>query len=320
MKTNNARKSFRIRSQLHTAEIHNNWEISYGDMVTLLLGFFVIFFNVKNDPLNIQILLDKFKNHLKTADSPREQQNQQEVPLALFHPLAKEAEAMPLQVGNKLIIEFPGISFFEPGAVDLTDEGKKALSTFANKAKDFTGQFRYVVRGYTDNKSPGKHPIYKDNLELSAFRSISAIRYLKEQGLKLSDMRIGGYGETEHSDRRLPAEVRKADRKIVIVIEPLDSTERIHSEALESESIKYRTLCQMQRNTHITCNNASELLPSQVKWLPARNKTRTTASFIKEKESRLSESKKSETQKADWIHNNFLYKFLNDSQDTGDNQ
>ena len=64
MKTTNARKSFRIRSKQHTAEIHNNWEISYGDMVTLLLGFFVIFFNVKNDPLNIQILLDKFKNNL----------------------------------------------------------------------------------------------------------------------------------------------------------------------------------------------------------------------------------------------------------------
>ncbi len=320
MKTNNARKSFRIRSQLHTAEIHNNWEISYGDMVTLLLGFFVIFFNVKNDPLNIQILLDKFKNQLKTTDTPKEQQSQQEVPLALFHPLAKDVEVLPLQVGNKLIIEFPGISFFEAGAIDLTDEGKKALTTFATKAKDFTGQFRYVVRGYTDNKSPGKHPIYKDNLELSAFRSISAIRYLKERGLKLSDMRIGGYGETEHSERRLPAAVRKSDRKIVIVIEPLDSTERIHNQALENESIKFRTLCEMQPAAKINCNNMSELLPSQVQWLPARSKTRTTASFIKEKEVRQSEAKKSQVKKSNWIHNNFLYKFLNDSQDTGDDQ
>ena len=316
MKTTNARKSFRIRSKQHTAEIHNNWEISYGDMVTLLLGFFVIFFNVKNDPLNIQILLDKFKNNLKIADTSREQQIQQEVPLALFHPLAKEAEAMPYQVGNKLIIEFPGISFFEAGSVDLTDAGQKALSTFANKAKDFTGQFRYVVRGYTDNKSPGKHPIYKDNLELSAFRSISAIRFLKEQGLKLSDMRIGGYGETEHSERTLPAEVRKADRKIVIVIEPLDSTERMYNQAQENEAIKYRTLCEMQTNSKISCNNFGQLLPVELKWLPPRHKTRSTASFVKEK----SEHSKNKVKDTNWIHNNFLYKFLNDSQDTGDDQ
>jgi chemotaxis protein MotB len=318
MKTDNARKSFRIRSQQHTAEIHNNWEISYGDMVTLLLGFFVIFFNVKNDPLNIQILLDKFKNHLKTTDSPQEQQSQKEVPLAIFHPLAKDAEVLPLQIGNKLIIEFPGISFFEAGAVELTEDGKKALTTFAAKAKDFTGQFRYVVRGYTDNKAPGKHPIYKDNLELSAFRSISAIRYLKERGLKLADMRIGGYGETEHSERRLPAEVRKSDRKIVIVIEPLDNTERVHNQAMENESLKFRTLCEMQPEAKISCNNVSHLLPSEFQWLPARTKTRTTASFIKEKEVR--KLKNTEPKTSDWIHNNFLYKFLNDTQDTGDDQ
>jgi outer membrane protein OmpA-like peptidoglycan-associated protein len=289
-------------------------------MVTLLLGFFVIFFNVKNDPLNIQILLDKFKNHLKTTDSPREQQSQKDVSLALFHPLTQDAEVLPLQIGNKLIIEFPGISFFEAGAIDLTDAGKKALATFAGKAKDFTGQFRYVVRGYTDNKAPGKHPIYKDNLELSAFRSISAIRYLKDQGLKLADMRIGGYGETEHSERRLPAEVRKSDRKIVIVIEPLDNTERVLNQTMENESIKFRTLCQMQTQEKITCNSMSELLPSEFQWLPTRFKTRTTASFIKEKELRLLENKNSEPKKSDWIHDNFLYKFLNDTKDTGDDQ
>jgi flagellar motor protein MotB len=313
MKTNNDRKSFRIRSQLHTPEIHNNWEISYGDMVTLLLGFFVIFFNVKNDPLNIQILLDKFKNNLKTSDSAREQQSQQELPLALFHPLSKEIETLPYQAGNKLIIEFPGISFFDAGAVELTAEGQKALTSFASKAKDFTGQFRYVIRGYTDNTSPGKHPAYKDNLELSAFRSISAIRFLKTKGLKLSDMRIGGYGETEHSERRLPASIRKADRKIVIVIEPLDSTERIHNQVLETEAIKFRTLCEMQSGEQISCNNISQLLPNEFKWLPASGKTRSTASFIKEKQLRAQERQK----ESNWIHNNFLYKYLND---TGDEQ
>lgn len=310
MKTNNARKSFRIRSKQHSAEIHNNWEISYGDMVTLLLGFFVIFFNVKNDPLNIQILLDKFKNHLKTADSAREQQNQQEVPLALFHPLSKETETTPYQVGNKLIIEFPGVSFFDAGSVELTSEGQNALKTFATKAKDFMGQFRYVVRGYTDNKAPGKHPIYKDNLELSAFRSISAIRYLKDQGLKLSDMRVGGYGETEHSERTLPPEVRKADRKIVIVIEPLDLSERIYNEAKVAEKNKFRTLCELKTAEDVSCHDVAQFLPKEFQWLPPRFKTRSTASFLKKPNPTK--------QDKNWIHDNFLYKYLNDAQDMGE--
>ncbi len=303
MRTKGNRKSFRIRSKVTTPEIHNNWEISYGDMVTLLLGFFVIFFNVKNDPLNVQILLNQFKTEIKAQPYEEPTGPKAENVLKVFNPNDKNT-AFPHQAGNKLIIEFPGVSFFEAGGIDLTIEGKKALETFAKKAQNFTGQFRYVIRGYTDNKPPGSHPLYKDNLELSAFRSISAIRYLKQSGLKLSDMRIGGYGETDHTERVLPPEVRKLDRKIVIVIEPLDHTER--TQTLQSQNSR-KTYCDIdpQLTQGISCLAGYNLLPQEFQWMEP--KYRKPASIKK--------TNSIPVEKNDWIHNNFLYRYLNDYHD-----
>lgn len=305
MKTKGSRKSYRLRSRAETAEIHNNWEISYGDMITLLLGFFVIFFNIQNDPLNIQILLDQFKTHLKIDKTESFSFQTQDTILQVFHPDNKDVQTFPYQAGNKLIIEFPDVTFFEAGGIDLTSEGKRALELFAKKAKDFTGDFRFVVRGYTDNKSPGKHPLYRDNLELSAFRSISAIRHLKTHGIQLSDMRIGGYGETDHSERLLPESIRKKDRKIVIAIEPLDRTERASSSFAENfaEQMK-QSPCEidLSQPQKMNCKNRFSLLSEDLSWVEPKAPARRPAQL----------DSKQNVQKTDRIHNNFLYKYLND--------
>ncbi len=302
MRNKGSRKSFRLRSKAATPEIHNNWEISYGDMVTLLLGFFVIFFNIKQDePSRIQFFIDEFKNHLTHSTAPQTREPQQENILQIFEPIARETKTYPYQSGNKLVIEFPGVSFFEAGEALLSQEGQNALASFAQKAKKFTGQFRFVVRGYTDHKPLGKHPLYKDNLELSAFRSIAAIRFLHKQGIQLSQMRVGGYGESEHMERQLPESIRKQDRKVVVVVEPLDRTEREELAVLPTE---LKTLCQIDEKNlrRMVCLESHLLLPQEVQWKVRPYKVRAVSSAPPK-------------EKSHWIHNNFLYRFLNEYHD-----
>ena len=68
-------------------------------------------------------------------------------------------------------------------------------------------------------------------------RAIAALRSLNSSGVPFAILRIGGYGESDKSGQISEEEVSKFDRKIVLVIEPLDTTERgIRKTASEGES------------------------------------------------------------------------------------
>lgn len=202
---------------------HNsNWAISYGDMITLLLAFFVIFFNTSKTDEN----LEKLKS---LVDQEFGQTLLDRTPDATWGhaPIQPVANVTTRLTGDKLIIEFPQTSFFNSAEFELTEEGKRMLSKFAKTYQDFTVTNRLIVRGYTDNR-PVRGGLYRyqDNLELSSLRAISALRVLNKEGIPFEIMRIGGYGESDKAEKVSDAEILKYDRKIVLVIEPLDKTER----------------------------------------------------------------------------------------------
>lgn len=232
-------KRFMADRSRHSPEgDHNsNWAISYGDMITLLLAFFVLFFSVDKGKRDIQ-LLGKIVNEEMNRDSTalpvestwgvKDKEKDQSDVYAGIQKNMKDAFSVKTSVmGNKLIVEFPQTSFFESANFELTGPGRQALAQFAGIFKRFSGSMRLIVRGYTDNQ-PVRAGVQKfsDNLELSALRAISALRVLSEFGVPFDMMRIGGYGETDKSRNLSEIELMKFDRKIVLVVEPLDATER----------------------------------------------------------------------------------------------
>ncbi|MGE0763082.1 MAG: flagellar motor protein MotB [Bdellovibrionales bacterium] len=218
---------FRSRREHQSPEgDHNsNWAISYGDMVTLLLAFFVLFFSLGNDTLQIRLIDKLVKKEFAYVAPTR--------PDATWGPIEQTADPVAPDLkttvqGNKLLVEFPIVSFFKTAEYVLTPEGENSLKKFASVFTGFTGQMRLIVRGYTDSRPVrrGRHQPFSDNLELSALRAIAALRALNSAGIPHHLMRIGGYGETDKSQQVSAEERLRYDRKIVLVIEPLDSTER----------------------------------------------------------------------------------------------
>ncbi len=221
----------RREKQAPEGDHNSNWAISYGDMVTLLLAFFVLFFSVSKTSSEIKIVDKALKqefNHFSFPTPDLTWGKQDRFPTSELMEFDEISGLKTVTQGNKLIVEFPKVSFFTPGSFVLTDDGEKMLKKAGYVLKNFTGKMRIVVRGYTDNK-PVKiksNRIYKDNLELSALRAISALRLLNSEGIPYHLLRIGGYGETDKGKAITDSEIRKYDRKIVLVIEPLDNTER----------------------------------------------------------------------------------------------
>lgn len=220
------------KPQYHEEDSEGTWALSYGDMITLLLSFFVIFFTT--DPLaektkKVNSLLSfelesareitpetsagKGFGKVTLSDIPR---------IAGSHISAHEVE-------ENIVVTFGATSFFSSGEVKPNKAGEALLAEFTEKYLPYAGNYKLSIKGFTDSRpvSKRKGRKYDDNLELSALRSLAAMRVLQRAGIPLNSMEIAGAGELAAIDRVLPraealtkSELEAFSRTIVLVISP----------------------------------------------------------------------------------------------------
>jgi flagellar motor protein MotB len=207
------------------------WAISYGDMITLLLSFFVIFFT--HDPE--QQKLEKMNRHLtfqldnlvpSVAPVSSEVGKGPKVKMPPLAGLVMRAN----EVDDNIVVTFQATSFFDSGSLIVNRQGEKLLKEFSEKYLPYAGNYRLAVKGFTDKRKVRKlkHRKYGDNLELSALRSLSAIRILQNSGIPLNRMEIAGSGELELINKVLPnpegltkEELDSYSRTVVLVVQPV---------------------------------------------------------------------------------------------------
>lgn len=247
---------------------HSNWAISYGDMVTLLLSFFIMFFGVKENTKfqRFQKALNEKTKALSSGagtgtatgtapgvskpgtgegqagggplrtgiDKPGPRGGKMDL---AWSQLAKLGSARFIKDQQRLVVEFPDVSFFEFNRTELTNAGRAELESFSKLFAPYQTGLRLIVIGYTDNvkvkvsKKKKKVYRYTDNLELSALRGVAAVRHLIDLGVSQERIRVGGEGEWKGKTSydgvvgdagQAPVDVAKADskaRKVVLVIE-----------------------------------------------------------------------------------------------------
>lgn len=208
------------------------WALSYGDMITLLLSFFVIFFTTDSKKEKVE----KLNRHMSfimegplsatAIDESIKRSNNKEP-----FPVLDLANVKVTEVDDQLVVSFGKISFFQSGSTELHEKGKMVLRAFAQKFQPYIGNYRVSVKGFTDRKKVivSKKFIrkYVDNLELSALRSISAMRILQTAGVPLNRMEIAGIGEMNvinsilaETEKMDETEINALSRTIIIVIKP----------------------------------------------------------------------------------------------------
>lgn len=106
---------------------------------------------------------------------------------------------------------------FDSGKATL----KKATSTELDHIRSvlrerYAGKMVDVV-GHTDTDPIKKSP-WKDNLELSAQRSLSVVRYLKSRGVPAEQIRAVGRGESKPIASNATASGKSRNRRVEIVV------------------------------------------------------------------------------------------------------
>lgn len=220
------------------------WLVTFSDMVTLLLCFFVLLLSFANtDAIKFKEVLGSMKDAfgvqreviemgkqgglelpIKLESSPSKEEVQKDQLVNLLETAVKE-EGIDKNVlislhqrGVKMeIMEQAGNAMFKPGGTDILPQSKRLLRKMLPIIQETV--YRITVEGHTDDV-PVRSPQFPSNWELSSARAGSVVRFLIQEG-KLDDRRFTSVGRA--STRPLvendSEEHRSRNRRVSIIFE-----------------------------------------------------------------------------------------------------
>ncbi len=203
------------------------WLTTYGDLITLLLVFFVLLvafsqINSQKFKAIAKFISQSFGNK-NVVISTKEGAGESIIDLGL---IAREIESriklMGLEndvtvsiEGKNVIIRGKGDTFFKVGSAQLTPKIKRFLQAIAPVLK--SNNYKISVEGHTDDL-PIHSKIYPSNWELSTARACSVIRYFTDVlGMNPKRFRAVGYAQYKPLYIPIPAN-RKKNRRVEIII------------------------------------------------------------------------------------------------------
>jgi chemotaxis protein MotB len=176
----------------------DSWLMSYADMITLLLCFFVIFVSV-SEPKKDKFtqITEGLVNRFGTVDmtTPLKGVFEAVQEVVEKHQVLKDVSIEKTQSG--IAMEIAARSIFEPGSAEITETHMQLLNDLVASLKgaDFL-EYRIIVEGHTsDEVLPSA--FLPTNWDLSAARSAHVVRYFIEQGIKPDRIRAVAFADTK---------------------------------------------------------------------------------------------------------------------------
>lgn len=228
---------------LEGEEETSEWLMTFADLVTLLLVFFILLFSMSvidqkrftDSFLTVrQVFGGKDKDLLTTTvrhddaaimDSVRLQKQLIESQRKVFSDVRtfmnqKGVEGMVGAVFDEGIITLrvPSGVMFGKGEVELTPQGEALLMNlrdFFLKNKTQT----INIKGYTDDTMPTAGSRFKDNWEISALRAVNTLRFFLRSGIEANRLTATGLGDLDPLLPNTSEENRAKNRRVEFVLE-----------------------------------------------------------------------------------------------------
>ncbi len=224
------------------------WQGTYGDMITLMLCFFVMLY----DPSEVDTTaLSQIQMSLaiqETMEDPRTTGGQslsagrmadlgntinslpsiekgrslglaKKKAISLFAPEVNTAKITISSDERGLVITLASDSFFEEGSADLNiDETRDVLLKLSSFFQDpELKNRRFRIEGHTDS-NPVSSEKYPSNWELSSARAINTLHYLSDFGVDEKKFSVAGYADTRPMFSNDTKEGQAYNRRVDIII------------------------------------------------------------------------------------------------------
>ncbi|WP_122643832.1 OmpA/MotB family protein [Luxibacter massiliensis] len=247
-----------MKKRNKTPESGASWMDTYGDMVTLLLCFFVLLYSISSvDQAKWEMIVRSFNpdadkvSQIVTTDTL---EGDQDVPGGfvegdeintfdeLYENLKQSIEEAQLSAQVELFkgdgytfVTFRDNVFFDGDSSIIKDEGKQILDQFANAisgAKDSIKEIQ--VLGHTTQADPAVQNDVESDRVLSAERAARVTAYIQNKSLVSPEKLVSvGYGQFRPIAPFDTPENRAKNRRVELLITKSDSVEHSLEEYYE---------------------------------------------------------------------------------------
>jgi chemotaxis protein MotB len=221
------------------------WLLTYGDMVTLLLTFFVFLFSVSTlDVTRFESIKESVQESLggppggvvgglpwdsKGYPVPPHLKGLEQISGLEEEPLLADIKEMidkknlddvievSAQGERTVILRVKGQVLFASGATSINPEARPVLEGIAKIVYEYP-QFRLDIKCHTDPR-PISTPKFDSNWELSALRATAVLRYLADKGISPKRMTATGYADTQPLVPNTSEESMAKNRRVEFVLE-----------------------------------------------------------------------------------------------------
>ncbi len=193
------------------------WIFTYGDLVTLLMCFFVLLFSMcKMETKKFKSVAESFKP--LPAGTPFMNEGND----AVVEQISKQIEQDELGDNTKVTVEDKGVvvsfsaqALFESESTDLTPKAIQELTRFSRLV--FLLPNKLQIEGHTDNQPLEK---WDSDWVLSGARAAKVARFFVENGMDASKITPKGFGSTRPKFSNDSPTQRRLNNRVEVIVVP----------------------------------------------------------------------------------------------------
>jgi chemotaxis protein MotB len=215
------------------------WVVTYGDMMSLLLTFFIMLvsmseikesdgkyrrmmtalrevfgpdrgqFSAPGASLQTTGLLDKLASLGLSSDGGTKRTNRK-------GPGPGGAFRAVRRIRNGAVVTLGGPAFFPDNGSEISDDMKTDLDAIVEVIR--TKSQRVEVRGHASPEPLPPGSKHRDNLDLSFARAYAAARYLRDNGIDPMRIRVSAAGDAEPRAATPAMDVRAINRRVDVFL------------------------------------------------------------------------------------------------------
>jgi chemotaxis protein MotB len=197
------------------AEEEDNWLVSYADLLTNLLAFFVMLFAISNVTQSRWEMLSgalSKKNDQKGRAGVVEIKQRLDAFIAaqgLEHEIATQLDSRGLEV------RFRTTLLFASADAELSPAADRVLSPVAQALASLANAHEITVEGHADDL-PIRTLAFASNWELSAKRSVNVVRRLIDRGVPKEWLSAEAFADTRPIAAGTDETARANNRRVIV--------------------------------------------------------------------------------------------------------
>ena len=196
------------------------WLISFSDLMTLLLCFFVILMSIsKIDVSKMDAVATSLSNamHASSKHTRSKLMNIKDDVESILELEGIDEICEVEQVFEGIKVNCRAVAFFKSGKAQMLPKAKKVLEKVVRRIKD--EPFKIDVEGHTDN-IPIKNKLFPSNWELSSARASEVVNFFISIGIKPTRLRAIGMADTIPIAPNTTTKNRAKNRRVVLIFVP----------------------------------------------------------------------------------------------------